>query len=511
MSAPESATRPSRITFFEDRAEVTRTAQLELTPGVTWVRLGGVTPLLDDRSLRACLLAGAARVHATRVERSLPDVPDALVQAVHDARAALEAAQRLCAREEDGLRQLGPLDHTWAAALQACPQGLDRDEVANGWTSAHEALGEAGRSALTRLADARGALLERRRAYHDAEDALALAAGSRDVRARVAVQLEAERAGPVTVELTYRTPCASWRPEHLARLRGTGSAARLELVTLACAWQATQEDDWAGVELRFSTARPGRAAHAPELTDDVLSLRPRQERRIVVEARDEEIRAAAVAGGRRTVDAMPGVDDGGQPLEWCAAGPASFPSDGQPLRVELERREVAADLEVVAVPELATSPHLRARGTLSGATPLLAGPVRLAREQSVVGRGRVDFVGVGEAFTLGFGPEQAVSVRREVERERRTVPVIGTQKLTRAVTVYLSNLGDQPHALEVKERTPVSELEQITVEVQAPGWSHDAETGFLTRRVELGPRGTETLSYRVHLSAGSKVDLGAFS
>ena len=165
----------------------------------------------------------------------------------------------------------------------------------------------------------------------------------------------------------------------------------------------------------------------------------------------------------------------------------------------------------MAVPELATAPHLRAQGTLRGATPLLAGPVRLAREQSVVGRGRLDFVGVGESFTLGFGPEGAVSVRREVERERRTVPVIGTQKLTRKVTVYLSNLGEGAQTLEVRERAPVSELEQVSVEVQAPGWTHDPRDGFLTRTVELGPRGHETLTFSVLLSASSKVDLGSFA
>jgi len=503
-------TRALAVTLFEDRAEVTRGATLTAPAGTTWIRLGGVTPLVDDRSLRVHVTAGEAQVHATRVERRLPPVPDSLAEAVREASEALGEARRVLGREERELEQLTALDQSLATAFQACPQGVEREEVAAGWSGSHAALGTAARFALARLAEARQQVSERAEAQQAAEQALREAHGSRTTVAAVAVQLESD-GGEVTLELRYRTPCASWRPEHLARLQtlepGRGT---LELTTFACAWQATQEDDWDEVTLRFSTARPGRAAAAPELPEDLLRVQPRHEKTIAVEARDEQVLSAVLGQGRRAVSDMPGVDDGGQPLEWTAAGTKRLPPNGQPLRIELERRSVEVEVDTVAIPELSAAPHLRAQGTLVGDAPLLAGPVRLARQQSVVGRGRVSFVGVGESFTLGFGAEGAVSVRRELERDRRTVPVIGTQKLTRKVTVHLSNLGEAPQRLQVRERAPVSELEAVSVEVTAPGWSHDGKDGFLTRTVELGPRGHETLSYSVLLSASSKVDLRGF-
>ena len=63
------STTATRVQFFEDRAEVTRKAMIQLNGGRQWVRLGGITPLVDDRSVQANVAGDSVRVISARVVR----------------------------------------------------------------------------------------------------------------------------------------------------------------------------------------------------------------------------------------------------------------------------------------------------------------------------------------------------------------------------------------------------------------------------------------------------------
>ncbi|HEU4532645.1 MAG TPA: DUF4139 domain-containing protein, partial [Polyangiaceae bacterium] len=210
----------------------------------------------------------------------------------------------------------------------------------------------------------------------------------------------------------------------------------------------------------------------------------------------------------RAVDEMPGVDDGGEPLSYEAPAPVTLASDGRPFRVEIGRAALRAKVERVALPERAQVAHLRATATLVRGGPLLAGPVRVARGAGLVGRTSIAFVGRGEPFELGFGADDAVRVRRRVEEVRDTVSLIGTQVLKRTVKVFLSNLADGPRTVEVSERFPVSELDEVEVSVQASeGVKLDHREGFARKTVELAPHGVAELSLAYELRAAAKVRL----
>ena len=107
--------------------------------------------------------------------------------------------------------------------------------------------------------------------------------------AYVDLVVEARAAGPARLRVTNLVPCALWRPAYRAVLAADRRSVLLE--TDAFVWQDTGED-WNGVRLSLSTARPTLAAAPPALTEDVLTLRDRsaQERRTVdVDVREEEV------------------------------------------------------------------------------------------------------------------------------------------------------------------------------------------------------------------------------
>ncbi|MGK3967283.1 DUF4139 domain-containing protein [Sorangium sp. So ce118] len=556
-SAAERAPHPSAaraVTLFEDRAEVVRAARVEVEAGAQWVAIGGVSVFVDERTVQARVApaagagdAAAVRVTAARVrwrahrEAALGrEAIDALEREQREASrraGAAELARDRASRREAHLDQLLA---KWAQAMSEVPKDAGDPARLASWRGGIEALRAALADALAASAEARAA---RAHAEDDARRAATrLREGSLEqprYEAVIEVEIHAPAPRPVEIELTYRVACAIWRPEHLARLSAdaaAGAGARLsadaaggagarlsadaaggsvELTTWATAWQATGEA-WENVAARFSTARPARTAEAPLLADDVLRLRRKtdlERRRVVVEARDQAIAAAGLGHGARAVDEMPGVDDGGEPLIFEAAEPVTLPSDGRPLRIEIARRSLPAELALVLYPEAHPAAHLRATVTLDGGgaarpRPLLAGPVRVARGGSLVGRARLDFVGAGEPFELGFGVDDAVRVRRTVDEEQETAAITGSRKIRRRVKLSFSNLSSLTKRVLVTERIPVSEVAEVEVTLgEAPGWTLDAKDGFLRGRVELPPRGVKTMAFTYELRAGASVML----
>ena len=520
-----------RVVLFEDRAEVTRSAEVDLAPGARWVALAGVSPFIDERSVQTRVLrpthgdgaaAEPARVLSARVrwrahmEKDLgrEEIEALLAQATAAVVRLREADDAIAAATQAEARAKR-LRAKWLEGAGAIPRGARRPEVLAAWRESLAAIEREVTEALAAAAAARETRQKAKDELDKAEQRLALGSVERPrYEAHVEIELDAAAAHRAKVEVTYRVPCALWRPEHVVRLAGPvpeqGARAALSVVTMATAWQRTGEA-WDDVEVRFSTARPARAASPPLLADDVLSSRRKtdhERRHVEVSLREQAVATAGLDRGTRAVDEMPGVDDGGEPITLAPKGKVSIPSDGRPFRVEVARATVQAKIERVVFAEAAQVAHLRATATLEKAGPLLAGPVQIARGKSLTGRAKIDFVGRGEPFEIGLGPDDGVRVRRTQTEERETAAVLGTQKVHRKVEIYLSNLSDETRRVQVAERVPVSEIEDVEITLtDAGGFKLEGKDGFLRREVELGGHATEELSFAYEIRAGSKVVL----
>lgn len=515
---------PSRalqVTFFEDRAEVRRRAIVPIQqPGPQWIALDGVTPLLQDKSLQASVLAGPeALILGVRARRRLASTGEASVESLE----ALEEALRQRQQDVEALRteqahlqlhteRLEALQQDWCAGFGHA-SGLLSPEQSQGWAQAWDELTQK----LTALEERRASLEERmvqaRQEQSLAQRHLEVARGEGHKRMElfVEVQVDPRDSGELTLELRYRTPCALWRPEHRASLLSVepGQSPRVEVVTFATAWQRTGED-WSGVEALFSTARPASAASPPHLSDDVLHLRgkTREERQhIMVEAREQDIQVAGLEG-RGGASEIPGVDDGGQPQVFSPRGFVAIPSDGEPHRVEVARHSFDAQLQRVLMPERSQVAHLRARWTWGATQPLLAGPVQLVRRGSFVGLGQLDFTGPGEVAELGFGADDGLRVRRRVIKREEQKSLTGARRYERTVEVFLSNLSDKPRQVRVTERIPVSEVDAVQIKLkESSGWEHDARDGFLHLELSVGPGQTARRHLKYEIQASSNVTL----
>lgn len=517
---PAASSEAVRVTFFEDRAEVQRRAVCDVPSGVSIVLVSGVTVAIDDPSLVAGIKGDRARVIAARVVRRARTEPTgskgelAATEALRDeARRGLADAEAALARARAEEARAIHMANLWTDTVRQVPRGTPEEPGAGvaRWRAAFDRMQAFTLHALGSISTCEKALVDARAELQRAEARYALARVAQTrYEAVVEVQVEAREAHAVQIDLVYRTPCALWRPEHLCRLVKDGDDCAIHARTWATVWQNTGET-WKDVTCRFSTARPAQSASAPLVTEDVLTLRKKSDYergRVVVETRDQTVAVAGLQRGARAVEEMPGVEDGGEPLWLESLRPATIPSDGAPVRVDLAEAKVECAVDRVAYPERTEAVHVRATATLTAPVPLLAGPVTVVRGGEVMGRGRVGFVGRGEPFELGFGVDDGLRVRRHVEEKREVTSVIGTQKIQRSVKVYVSNLGGESKRLTVSERVPVSEIEDVKVSLaQTGGGKHDARDGFLRWEIDVPPRGTHEVSFTYRIEAGARVVL----
>ncbi|HRI51148.1 MAG TPA: DUF4139 domain-containing protein, partial [Pseudomonadota bacterium] len=148
--------------------------------------------------------------------------------------------------------------------------------------------------------------------------------------------------------------------------------------------------------------------------------------------------------------------------------------------------------------------------TLSGPRPLLAGPIAVVRNGELCGRCRLPYVGRGEPFEVGFGTDDGVRVRRQLHESREVTPVVGTQKVTRTVKLFVSNLSSTPRQLSLTERIPVSELREVEVTLlSSTGLHFDPKDGFAKFPLELPARATRELQLVYRIEAPARVVLPA--
>jgi len=504
------------VTFFEDRAEVTRRAEAQVGDGRQWVRISGPTLYLDDRSVQARVTRGNAKVLAARAIRQVRHIPRENDARLEELRAALEkmnkVEQHLLRDTERSNQRRNQVNGMLNSVVNSLSQVPDFSKVgAEAWQSSLEALIKEDEAEFERGLGLTFELEDARRKSANTRGQLQFGAGASSLfEAFIEVQLESDTADSVELEVIYRTPCALWRPEHLATLNTdarNAAAGEVLLTSWGTVWQRTNED-WKDIEVRFSTARPAQIAEPPMVEDDHLQRRkktPEERKKVVVEMREQSV---ADTGGARQAPQMPGVDDGGVPLEFVPKGHFDIPSNGQPTRVEIGTQKMPAAISRVLMPERTALVHLKAKSTWPGPHPLLAGPLRVARGASLVGRARTGFVGAGEGFEIGFGADDGLRCKRNTHEEREQAAITGTQTIKRTVTLYLSNLSSEVRAAELTERVPVSEIEGLEIKLgDLPGWQPDPKDGYLKRQVSVQPRANETLTFKYEIKAAKNVQL----
>ena len=510
------------VVVYPDRARVTCRGQAELSAGLHQLIIGELPLALEPESVRAGG-AGTARVRLRGVDvqrRHYAQTPAANVIALE------EQIERL----QDQLQALVDRQSVKQASIDHLT-GLRQATTEYAWGLARGRNTAENQAALMRFFEEEDARLrvelraldvEQRDLHEELAKLQAELDQLRSARPRqryeARLEVEALSAGDFAVEVTYVVGRAGWRPLYDVRLlepQRDGGASGVLLTALAEITQNTGQE-WSGVGLTVSTARPALNQRVPELKPWYVDVpRPPQPLPRAVHARAMAKGAAAESTEMYAADAMPmmamaappvveaevevaEVQDSGTAVSFAVSGSIDIPGDGTPHKTTIGRHELAPQLDFLAVPRHTDAVFRRAKLTNTTAAPLLPGPVNLYVGDEYIGQNRLEYTPGGAEVELVLGVEERITVKRELVR--REVDKRLLRDVRQVVYVYeikLENLLAAPARVTVQDQYPVSRHEQIKVRLDrvAPEPAEQSELHILKWQLDLAPAEKKTIRY----------------
>jgi len=508
----------SVVVVYPDRAKVTCHGRCELSEGLHQIIVGELPLALEPESVRAGG-AGTARVRLRGVDvhrRHYAQAPAANVTALEEQIETLQ--DELQALDDRQAVKQASIDHL---------DGLRNATTEFAWGLARGRTTAENQAALMRFFEEEDARLRTELRALDGEqrerkeqlaklqaelDQLRSARPKQRYEARI--ELEALAAGSFEVEVHYVVGRAGWRPLYDIRLEEAGGTAQIGLTSLAEITQNTGQD-WSGVSLTVSTARPALNQRVPEVKPwyiDVppppVQLPPRPMARAALakgtaleSAAYEEAPAMAMMAAPALFDAeieVAETQDTGTAVSFAVSGGVNIPGDGTPHKTTLGRHELEPQLDFLAVPRHTDAVYRRAKLSNSTGAPLLAGPVNLYVGDEYIGQNLLPYTPTGAEVELVLGVEERITVKRElVRREVDKRLLRDTRQLVYGYEIKLENLRPTPARVTVQDQYPVSRHEQIKVRLDrvAPEPAEQSDLHILKWQIDLAPAEKRTIRY----------------
>lgn len=526
--AEPALSRISAVTVFADRAQVTRQASVELRgaePGrFAFARLPG---WIDAESVRVAVEpAGAAQILDVSIHPAF--AAESAEESVRKAQAAfLEISDQLAeiADEERNLQEeIKRLEALRMLSIDKVPRELAVGEtrvknLAETMSYLSDTI-RADQKQLRALAKKRRELdpvLAQRRAELSELQARAQLQTSTvvvELRPQAKRPAEGSAAQAIIIKISYLTPGASWEPS--GELRVAQGAGGVQVLQSATVVQTTGED-WTGATLAFSTQRPDDVLDVPEahglmldrggagLNDVVGRMTASFSKAQTVYASQNQQMAKnrkhwddSLARQhdvqQRALQSFTRLTQRGTTAHFAALAERSVRSDGKPVRVPIAMGEFPYRARIVAVPEVSLNAVRVAEVVNSGKVAILPGPAALFSEGAFIGAGQLEFAAPGESFSVFMGVQDRVKLERVLDKKTSGLHRGGRRtEMKLSFVVTAENLGSEPLTIDLSERIPVAQSEDIQVD--------DVET---PRKVKPDSQGlvrwTETLAPKAKLS-----------
>ncbi|MEO0793688.1 MAG: mucoidy inhibitor MuiA family protein [Verrucomicrobiota bacterium] len=483
------------VTVFSDRAEVTRSASLELGPGLHQVRFENLPAYVDPETLQL-EGQGTITLQDIRIKREfLSEVVDEMARKLYTQKDDLQQNLRKVELAFSGVeQQRKSLDAIWKR-LTTTPTQTDTAPAMNPEQWA-DMLSFQTKQA--RLLDEQVLALEFERKQTkerivEIEKQIQQHHAKRNrVRVDAIVVLEVSDPTRAVLELAYQVRGPSWHPSY--QVRADSNSKSVAISYRANVRQNTGED-WSNVSLSLSTAQPQIGGREPELTPwrigpytpEVLS-QPRS--RAVGDVSEllefsgmENTIGFADYSFRESLDAEGGevpmkvagatVQAGVTASVFDVPGDVSIPADGQPVIATILSFDSAAHFRHTAVPKLSPHVYLKANVTNESQAQLLPGTGSVFIDGNFVGKAPLELVAPSEQFWVYLGVDPAVQVeRKSLEGEAGTEGLFS--KRTRTVHRYefeIKNNRTDAIDMVLWDQIPMASDEEIEVRLIEPRYS----------------------------------------
>ncbi len=478
-------------TVYNDRATLTRTAKVEIPAGAHNLVFTGLPVSLYPDSLRTEGVSSANVTFGalTHKRENFQDyvVPrekelNAQLETLQDERKLLDAEKRALQAGQEFIRNIGK-----QAALRSDEEVAELNLNPEEWAAAADGISSKlmesmkGEHAVEmKIREANEKIQKVQRELNE------LRTGQKQAYS-VTIPYESDKDTTLTIDLSYQLPGVSWQPIYDARL--DMKTGEMDLIQYGSVWQNTGED-WKDIELTLSTAQPSRGTSLPDLSTQWVSLYEQHAARSKNSYARMEASVTGMAAAPMAMDMGEAMEmEEGVALkkeilhkagfqtaqiatdgfvgEYKITGPATVKSDGTQAKLLIGAFETENWRQVQVKPQYSTEAFLVVKTKLKGEAPVLPGQVNLFRDGAFIGKTYLPMLRPDDVEELAFGIDDNVTVKRNTLKDKSSESGIISKEssLERNFVTEIQNLHKEPVEIAVLETVPVSQDEQITVEI----------------------------------------------
>jgi len=314
-------------------------------------------------------------------------------------------------------------------------------------------------------------------------------------------------AGEFKLEVSYMVDWSGWVPLYDLRVNTAGDRVYLSYLAEV---QQNSGEDWLGMNLTLSTAKPGLGTLPPKLAPWYIDTqRPTAQpmrRRNQLGKDDAPIAMSASSDVEVTeVDsikaqsATAAVSREGGIVSFQISGGSNIPSDGTPHKITIFNENYPSRTEYIAMPKLVSFAYLQATvSNRSDGAVLLPGKANIFRNNTFVGTNQLENIAPGQEFKLNLGIDEGLKIERNlVERQVDKRLLSNQRRIFYAYRLTITNLRDRLANLRLTEQLPVSRHEQIKVNLtRIDPQIETEEMGVLEWAIALPPQSRSEVYYQ---------------
>lgn len=355
-------------------------------------------------------------------------------------------------------------------------------------------------------------------------------------KGKLVLQVLNEVAGNVTLNFSYITNNAGWKPMY--DLRANSIKDPIQLLYKAQVWQTTGID-WKKIKMSLSSGNPNQSNEAPlqqawflryqesgagygsgsgagvgyfsniPQSNTYTFTRVKQNEDLYKTFKEDKtnFRSGDQDG---TIDDYTQISESQLNVTFDIDIPYDVLSNGKMHSVSLKEIQIPATYKFYSAPRLEKEAYLLAKIDNYGQYNLLPGEANIVFEEMNVGKTFINPEQTGDTLSLSMGRDKKISIKREKVVDKSGTKFLSSYKeQTFTYDITIRNNKKEEINLTLKDQYPLSSDKDITIELLEDGKaSVNPETGFMTWDLKLAPNESKKIriSYKVRYPKDKIID-----
>lgn len=302
-----------------------------------------------------------------------------------------------------------------------------------------------------------------------------------------------------SIEISYKISAAGWIPSY--DVRSENESEKIQIKYKATVYQTTGED-WKNVNLTLSTGQLNTNNSLPELSPWYIQYYTEYKNsRGLYKMKSDAAEAPSMAEESygqqlddivtsQTIAEFTQIVESQFNTEFNIGLPITIKSNSDGQIIAVTDYELPVNYRYLTIPKINNFAYLIARVSGWEDLYLLPGEMSLYNQDTYIGKSYLDPAKTIDTLELSMGKDQFISVNRKMVKDFNKNVVFGSsRKLNRSFEISVKNSKNKAIEIVVMDQIPISRLNEIEVKLEENGGAElNKDNGFLTWKLNLDPK-----------------------